>query len=182
MKKILILLVLCLGVLSFSASKTSREVAKKVDTVPGFEKLIWGMSKDEVINKLGEPKFNFDKILTYENLEFIGLNVEVDFYFKDGELYQWRGDAETTSSDNFELLRMYMRKYPKGTNWGTGEMYHFMNSERENDMSIYFYMDKKPAKVEFRYTSPKEFDRKEQERKEEKLKKEQQEKQTYDKI
>ena len=93
MRKILILLVLCLGVLSFSASKTSREVAKKVDTVPGFEKLIWGMSKDEVINKLGEPKFNFDKILTYENLEFIGLNVEVDFYFKDGELYQWRGDA-----------------------------------------------------------------------------------------
>ena len=76
-------MVLCLGVLGFSASKTSREVAKKVDTVPGFEKLIWGMSKDEVINKLGEPKFNFDKILTYENLEFIGLNVEVDFYFKE---------------------------------------------------------------------------------------------------
>ena len=71
MRKILILLVLCLGVLGFSASKTSREVAKKVDTVPGFEKLIWGMSKDEVINKLGEPKFNFDKILTYENLEFV---------------------------------------------------------------------------------------------------------------
>lgn len=182
MRKILILLVLCLGVLGFSASKTSREVAKKVDTVPGFEKLIWGMSKEEVLDKIGEPEFDFDNMLIYDNLEFIGLSTKVTFDFKDGELYQWRGDAETTTSDNFELLRMYMRKYPKGTNWGNGEMYHFMNSQRENDMSIYFYMDTKPAKVKFRYTSPKEFDRQEQERKEEKLKKEEQKKQTFDKI
>ena len=179
MKKLLILLILCLGVLGFSASK---EVTKKADTVPGFEKLIWGMSKEEVLDKMGESEFNFDNMLIYENLEFIGLNTKVRFDFKDGELYQWRGIAETTISDNFELLRMYMKKYPKGTNWGNGDMYHFMNSQRENDMSIYFYMDMKPAKVEFQYTSPKEFDRQEQERKEEKLKKEQQEKQTYDKI
>ena len=179
MKKILILLILCLGVLGFSASK---EINKKVDTIPGFEKLIWGMSKDEVIDKLGKPQKNTDYALTYENLEFAGLNTEVTFRFKDGELYQWRGDAETTELNNLELLRMYMKKYPKGTTMGNGSLYYFMNTQRESDISVYFYNDKKPAKVIFEYTSPKEFDRQEQKSKEEKLKKEQQEKQTYDKI
>ena len=180
MKKIIILLVLCLGVLGFSANNDS---SGKKNTIPGFENLVWEMSKNEVIEKLGKPSSDLGNSLFYNNQEFIGLRINVEFKFKDGELFEWKGEAKTSEMANLELLSTYMSKYKKGTTTGSSaaNAYMFLNEQRDSYLSVFFY-NKEPARVSFRYSSPKEYDRVIQKEKEEELKREKEKKDILNKI
>ena len=109
MKKILILLVLCLGVLGFSND--------------GFKNLKWGAPKEDVIKLLG-TKYDVDKKdknkiiyssisnrdkLYFANLEFLTL----DFKFEDNRLVAWEGYVFTDISDFRTLMDAYFKKYGK---------------------------------------------------------------------
>ena len=116
MKKILILLVLCLGILGFSND--------------GFKNLKWGAPKEDVIKLLG-TKYDVDKKdknkiiyssvynkdkLYFANLEFTSLS----FIFNEDKMISWEGSGFLSRSQRIKLLDSYLEKY--GANFSSYEV------------------------------------------------------------
>ena len=100
MKKILVILVLSLSSLCFTAE--------------GFKDLKWGASKEEVIQKMGKG-YKVDKnqnALVYKNVEFSALDLSsLTFIFDGDDLTAWDSTALTTKRQLSDLIEAYKNKY-----------------------------------------------------------------------
>lgn len=98
MRKILILLVLCLGTLSFSTT--------------GFKNLKWGTSKEEAIRVMGEPNYSKGQIIQYGLNKFDNIYLRfVTLKFDNGKLVAWEGAGFVSESQLNVLIEHFQKKY-----------------------------------------------------------------------
>ena len=132
MKKIL-LLFLTFGLFCFSNT--------------GFKDLKWGVSREEVIKKVGKPVSNEEEFLFYSNINFANLNLkDLGFTFFDNKLRNWIAHAECTPEEYKELIDEYELKYGKLRMYKTKNGYA-SEHEDSNGVAIFSINFEESAKI-----------------------------------
>ena len=98
MKKILLLCLLFFTTFSFST-----DILKD---------LKWGMTREEVIKKMGKPSFSYRELTQYENIKFENINLEkLNLEFENDKLVNWSGKGTETKVELDRLASTLSKKY-----------------------------------------------------------------------
>lgn len=98
MKKILLLCMSFLSVFCFSSSE--------------LKDLKWGLTREEVIKKIGKPSFSYRELMQYENIKYENVNLEkLSLEFENNKLTSWSGKGTETKIELDKLVDTLSKKY-----------------------------------------------------------------------